>query len=152
MSERCNCVKLLPVFVVDILLKHCSCTSGSHSCVFHSTAQRSFFFSLFKDMNVDICWTYERQLSVESFFSCFPGHLPVLGIVAVGSGLALIIFGISSFLIYRWVWLRRADASCLCCFLAQTVEMQILLFFYSQRRREKEKDVCLKQNLWVVLL
>uniref|UniRef100_A0A673GHS3 Guanylate cyclase n=1 Tax=Sinocyclocheilus rhinocerous TaxID=307959 RepID=A0A673GHS3_9TELE len=30
-----------------------------------------------------------------------PYHLPVLGIVAVGSGLALIIFGISSFLIYR---------------------------------------------------
>ncbi|MEQ2314523.1 Nitrogen permease regulator 2, partial [Ameca splendens] len=32
--------------------------------------------------------------------SCNDGQLPVLGIVAVGSGLALIIFGISSFLIY----------------------------------------------------
>ncbi|KAI4816533.1 hypothetical protein KUCAC02_008856, partial [Chaenocephalus aceratus] len=36
--------------------------------------------------------------------SCNDGHLPVLGIVAVGSGLALIIFGISSFLIYRHQW------------------------------------------------
>uniref|UniRef100_A0AAV2IWI7 Receptor ligand binding region domain-containing protein n=1 Tax=Knipowitschia caucasica TaxID=637954 RepID=A0AAV2IWI7_KNICA len=33
--------------------------------------------------------------------SCNDDQLPVLGIVAVGSGLALIIFGISSFLIYR---------------------------------------------------
>lgn len=32
-----------------------------------------------------------------------PDNLPVLGIVAVGSGLALIIFGISSFLIYRYI-------------------------------------------------
>uniref|UniRef100_A0A673GKZ1 Guanylate cyclase n=1 Tax=Sinocyclocheilus rhinocerous TaxID=307959 RepID=A0A673GKZ1_9TELE len=35
------------------------------------------------------------------FSPCKEDHLPVLGIVAVGSGLALIIFGISSFLIYR---------------------------------------------------
>ncbi|KTG44516.1 hypothetical protein cypCar_00004942, partial [Cyprinus carpio] len=37
------------------------------------------------------------------FSPCKEDHLPVLGIVAVGSGLALIIFGISSFLIYRYV-------------------------------------------------
>lgn len=52
----------------------------------------------------------------------FPGHLPVLGIVAVGSGLALIIFGISSFLIYRWVS-HPADA----CFLRGQIP-SLLLF------------------------
>lgn len=39
--------------------------------------------------------------------SCNDGHLPVLGIVAVGSGLALIIFGISSFLIYSLQFAKR---------------------------------------------
>ncbi|KAF7651233.1 hypothetical protein LDENG_00113790, partial [Lucifuga dentata] len=40
-------------------------------------------------------------------------HLPVLGIVAVGSGLALIIFGISSFLIYRKLKLEKELAGML---------------------------------------
>ncbi|XDV20021.1 hypothetical protein PO909_025405 [Leuciscus waleckii] len=42
-----------------------------------------------------------------------PYHLPVLGIVAVGSGLALIIFGISSFLIYRKLKLEKELAGML---------------------------------------
>ncbi|XP_008287267.1 atrial natriuretic peptide receptor 2 [Stegastes partitus] len=45
--------------------------------------------------------------------SCNDGHLPVLGIVAVGSGLALIIFGISSFLIYRKLKLEKELAGML---------------------------------------
>nr|BAA35198.1 membrane guanylyl cyclase OlGC1 [Oryzias latipes] len=44
--------------------------------------------------------------------SCNDG-LPVLGIVAVGSGLALIIFGISSFLIYRKLKLEKELAGML---------------------------------------
>ncbi|XP_051907043.1 atrial natriuretic peptide receptor 2 [Hippocampus zosterae] len=45
--------------------------------------------------------------------SCNDGQLPVLGIVAVGSGLALIIFGISSFLIYRKLKLEKELAGML---------------------------------------
>uniref|UniRef100_A0A8C6K6G0 Guanylate cyclase n=1 Tax=Nothobranchius furzeri TaxID=105023 RepID=A0A8C6K6G0_NOTFU len=46
--------------------------------------------------------------------SCNDGmYLPVLGIVAVGSGLALIIFGISSFLIYRKLKLEKELAGML---------------------------------------
>ncbi|CAL8405941.1 unnamed protein product [Arctogadus glacialis] len=45
--------------------------------------------------------------------SCNDGHLPVLGIVAVGSGLALIVFGISSFLIYRKLKLEKELAGML---------------------------------------
>ncbi|KAL4617579.1 Atrial natriuretic peptide receptor 2-like [Arapaima gigas] len=45
--------------------------------------------------------------------SCNENHLPVLGIVAVGSGLALIIFGISSFLIYRKLKLEKELAGML---------------------------------------
>ncbi|KAM8871821.1 atrial natriuretic peptide receptor 2 isoform 3-T3 [Synchiropus picturatus] len=45
--------------------------------------------------------------------SCNDGHLTVLGIVAVGSGLALIIFGISSFLIYRKLKLEKELAGML---------------------------------------
>uniref|UniRef100_A0A8C7F647 Guanylate cyclase n=1 Tax=Oncorhynchus kisutch TaxID=8019 RepID=A0A8C7F647_ONCKI len=45
--------------------------------------------------------------------TCADGHLPVLGIVAVGSGLALIIFGISSFLIYRKLKLEKELAGML---------------------------------------
>ncbi|CAB1332717.1 unnamed protein product [Coregonus sp. 'balchen'] len=44
---------------------------------------------------------------------CVDAHLPVLGIVAVGSGLALIIFGISSFLIYRKLKLEKELAGML---------------------------------------
>uniref|UniRef100_A0AAZ3SL66 Guanylate cyclase n=1 Tax=Oncorhynchus tshawytscha TaxID=74940 RepID=A0AAZ3SL66_ONCTS len=44
---------------------------------------------------------------------CIDAHLPVLGIVAVGSGLALIIFGISSFLIYRKLKLEKELAGML---------------------------------------
>ncbi|XP_076868148.1 atrial natriuretic peptide receptor 2 isoform X2 [Brachyhypopomus gauderio] len=40
-------------------------------------------------------------------------HIPVLGIVAVGSGLALIIFGMSSFLIYRKLKLEKELAGML---------------------------------------
>ena len=59
-------------------------------------------------------WLYQKYLSAVRqtihINTCVciwltAGHLPVLGIVAVGSGLALIVFGISSFLIYRWVLL-----------------------------------------------
>lgn len=62
----------------------------------------SFFFPAAK--SEEQMWTsvgHQGDNSCPSLL--FPGHLPVLGIVAVGSGLALIIFGISSFLIYRWV-------------------------------------------------
>ncbi|KAL2100392.1 hypothetical protein ACEWY4_004786 [Coilia grayii] len=45
--------------------------------------------------------------------ACDDDQLPVLGIVAVGSGLALIIFGISSFLIYRKLKLERELAGML---------------------------------------
>ncbi|XP_072309542.1 atrial natriuretic peptide receptor 2 [Eucyclogobius newberryi] len=45
--------------------------------------------------------------------ACNDGQLPVLGIVAVGSGLALIIFGISSFLIYRKLKLEKELAGML---------------------------------------
>ncbi|KAJ8261211.1 hypothetical protein COCON_G00169340 [Conger conger] len=45
--------------------------------------------------------------------SCSDAQLPVLGIVAVGSGLALIIFGISSFLIYRKLKLEKELAGML---------------------------------------
>lgn len=45
--------------------------------------------------------------------TCNDGTLPVLGIVAVGSGLALIIFGISSFLIYRKLKLEKELAGML---------------------------------------
>ncbi|XP_034752960.1 atrial natriuretic peptide receptor 2 [Etheostoma cragini] len=45
--------------------------------------------------------------------SCNDGHLSVMGIVAVGSGLALIIFGISSFLIYRKLKLEKELAGML---------------------------------------
>uniref|UniRef100_A0AAY4CS48 Guanylate cyclase n=1 Tax=Denticeps clupeoides TaxID=299321 RepID=A0AAY4CS48_9TELE len=45
--------------------------------------------------------------------SCNDGPLTVLGIVAVGSGLALIIFGISSFLIYRKLKLEKELAGML---------------------------------------
>lgn len=47
------------------------------------------------------------------FSPCKEDHLPVLGIVAVGSGLALIIFGISSFLIYRKLKLEKELAGML---------------------------------------
>ncbi|XP_016416177.1 atrial natriuretic peptide receptor 2 isoform X2 [Sinocyclocheilus rhinocerous] len=47
------------------------------------------------------------------FSPCKEDHLPVLGIVAVGSGLALIIFGISSFLIYRLLKLEKELAGML---------------------------------------
>ncbi|TRY88007.1 hypothetical protein DNTS_013002, partial [Danionella cerebrum] len=47
------------------------------------------------------------------FAPCKEDHLPVLGIVAVGSGLALIIFGISSFLIYRKLKLEKELAGML---------------------------------------
>ncbi|XP_051961093.1 atrial natriuretic peptide receptor 2 [Xyrauchen texanus] len=47
------------------------------------------------------------------FLPCKEDHLPVLGIVAVGSGLALIIFGISSFLIYRKLKLEKELAGML---------------------------------------
>uniref|UniRef100_A0A8B9KKF9 Guanylate cyclase n=1 Tax=Astyanax mexicanus TaxID=7994 RepID=A0A8B9KKF9_ASTMX len=42
---------------------------------------------------------------MDAFF--FPDHISVLGVVAVGSGLALIIFGMSSFLIYRKLKLEK---------------------------------------------
>nr|XP_055056970.1 LOW QUALITY PROTEIN: atrial natriuretic peptide receptor 2 [Misgurnus anguillicaudatus] len=48
-----------------------------------------------------------------AFVPCKEDHLPVLGIVAVGSGLALIIFGISSFLIYRKLKLEKELAGML---------------------------------------
>lgn len=48
-----------------------------------------------------------------TFVPCKEDHLPVLGIVAVGSGLALIIFGISSFLIYRKLKLEKELAGML---------------------------------------
>ncbi|XP_048046115.1 atrial natriuretic peptide receptor 2 [Megalobrama amblycephala] len=47
------------------------------------------------------------------FSPCKEDNLPVLGIVAVGSGLALIIFGISSFLIYRKLKLEKELAGML---------------------------------------
>ncbi|XP_063066387.1 atrial natriuretic peptide receptor 2 [Engraulis encrasicolus] len=47
------------------------------------------------------------------FTHCEDNQLPVLGIVAVGSGLALIIFGISSFLIYRKLKLEKELAGML---------------------------------------
>lgn len=63
---------------------------------------RTFFFLTAK--SEEEMWTSVGHQGVNLCPSLvFPGHLPVLGIVAVGSGLALIIFGISSFLIYRWV-------------------------------------------------
>ncbi|XP_023651832.1 atrial natriuretic peptide receptor 2 isoform X2 [Paramormyrops kingsleyae] len=45
--------------------------------------------------------------------SCNESHITVLGIVAVGSGLALVIFGISSFLIYRKLKLEKELAGML---------------------------------------
>ena len=93
-----------------------------------------------------MCWARDRRLSVESDL-LFPGHLPVLGIVAVGSGLALIIFGISSFLIYRWVCSR------LCCF-----ELQLQTVFYfggisckewkRERERERAREREREREIW----
>lgn len=55
------------------------------------------------------CLTFFTLLCLIDSLKCkycfhFPDQIPVLGIVAVGSGLALIIFGMSSFLIYRYVY------------------------------------------------
>lgn len=89
--------------MVDRLLKQRGCISGSHSCVFYNTV-------LFFPFQRHECGHLLNIWETTEFWILllFPGHLPVLGIVAVGSGLALIIFGISSFLIYRWVWLHPA--------------------------------------------
>lgn len=82
-----------------------------------------------------LCWLYLLFLNMKTSVTCvtwettewisllFPGHLPILGIVAVGSGLALIIFGISSFLIYRWV----SHPAHACCLLTVHVKKIIII-------------------------
>lgn len=90
------------------------CVKVGHPCVWKRQGSMCLFSKRtelhLSDMSVDVCHMHEW--TTEWIPVLFPGHLPVLGIVAVGSGLALIIFGISSFLIYRWV-LHPADACCL---------------------------------------
>lgn len=58
------------------------------------------------------------------YYFHFSDQIPVLGIVAVGSGLALIIFGMSSFLIYRYVF---------------GSELVDFAFFFPFKKKEKEK-------------
>lgn len=118
-SELCSCVKLLPVFAG---------WQAVRKSQLHFSQHRYECGHLLNIWETIECWIP----------LLFPGHLPVLGIVAVGSGLALIIFGISSFLIYRWVWLHPADASCLCCFQLKPYKRKddTYFFFISFKKRK----------------
>lgn len=136
--------------MVDRLLKQRGCISGSHSCVFYNTV-------LFFPFQRHECGHLLNIWETTEFWILllFPGHLPVLGIVAVGSGLALIIFGISSFLIYRWVWLHPAVLPVCAAFNSNLRNLGFwwiwFFFFYSSqrkkvRKRERERHVWSRIN------
>lgn len=97
-------------------------TVGAISMCLYSRRSWAAFVTVLLVQNQECRHLLHTWQTIEWIPLLFPGHLPVLGIVAVGSGLALIIFGISSFLIYRWVS-HPADA----CFLRGQIPILLLL-------------------------